>query len=160
MGTPVIGYTWHPRSYHKLAEASHTQRKTCLWEWPSPKPTSQSRWWQLRVESLCESFGVTRRESWEGWGLVCINTRLGYSGHFAKPQKGELQGWTCYQKKPPGDRAFHSSPGRVDPDLYDLTLLCAGPIPGLRRARMTGETQRQSYSLFVHGEPAKFLTTS
>lgn len=31
MGTPVIGCIWHPRSHHNLAEAGHTQRKTCVW---------------------------------------------------------------------------------------------------------------------------------
>lgn len=112
--------------------------------------------WRACVRALESPGGsLGRAEVW-----FVLTPGFGYSGHFAKPQKGELQGWTCYQKKPPGDRAFHSSPRHVDPDFYVLTLPCAGPIPGLRCARMTGETRRQSSSLSAHGEPAKLLTTS
>lgn len=76
------------------------------------------------MEDLRESPGVTRSErAWKGSEVWFVLTPgSGHFGYFAKPQRGELYGHVTRKALLETERAFHSWPGRANPELHFLTL--------------------------------------
>lgn len=122
MGTPVIGYIWHPRSHHKLHEAlSHTV-KECLWASFSKATVS----WRVMVTHGVGYLGELevsgRNLEKELRFAVCLHPNMGY---FVKPQRGGLEAWNYFRKEPQRDRASsHSTPGHSFSRLHGLHRLC------------------------------------